>query len=79
MEDEIKGNQIHETQVNSTSMNQHYKSQSFRKVVKALKFSTNKKIIERWHVHLWHVHYDTIKKMQDKGMVIGSKWHITIA
>jgi hypothetical protein len=56
MEDEIKGNQIPKTQVHSTSMNQeHYKSQSSRKVVKALESSTSKEIIERWHVHLWHV------------------------
>ncbi len=48
MKDKIKGNQIHETQVNSTSMNQkHYKSQSSRKVIKALKSSTSKEIIER--------------------------------
>jgi hypothetical protein len=48
MEDEIKSNQIHEAQVNSTSMNQeHSKSQSFRRIVKALESSTSKKIIER--------------------------------
>lgn len=64
MEDEIKSNQIHEAQVNSTSMNQeHSKSQSFRRIVKALESSTSKKIIERWHVHLWHVHYDMVKEM----------------
>jgi ABC-type metal ion transport system substrate-binding protein len=64
MKDEIKGNQIHETQVNSISMNQeHSKSQSFRKVVKALESSTSREIIERWHVRLWHVHYDMVKEM----------------
>jgi hypothetical protein len=64
MKDKIKGNQIHETQVNSTSMNQkHSKSQSSRKVIKALKSYTSKEIIERWHVCLWHIHYDMVKEM----------------